>query len=156
MEGVEVGRHLGVADHHAHPTRVQVSGGMTLRQVVSGGIGRQEGAWEADGGEVGFVDVAFHARDPVLQQIGDERLPVTCPPVERPPSGGHGRVGDGPVHPIHVGANGSKHHAVDEQGAHGGGRFDVEHHVNDQMRSVRCRAHAHGLGGPSGGEGFRV
>ena len=115
VKDVGVRGHFRVADHHAHPTRIAIGGSMAFGEVVTRGVGGKEGARQANRRQVGFVDVPFHARDTVFKKVSDEGLAVTCAPIKRAPSGGDGGVGNGTVHPIHVGANGPKDKGIDEQ-----------------------------------------
>ena len=112
MHNIGVGRHFWVADHHSHPTRVEVGRSVAFCKIVACGVGWKEGTWKPHGGQVGFVHVTFHARYAVFEQVSDERLTVTCPPVEGTTTGGNGRVGDGTVDPIHLWTDGSQHHGV--------------------------------------------
>ena len=112
VENIGIRSHFRVANNNPHPPGQQVCGCMAFCEVVARSVGWQVGARQANGGEVGFVDVALDAGNAVFQQIGDEGLPVSGPPIEGTAAGGNGRVGDGPVHPIHVRSDGPQQHRV--------------------------------------------
>ena len=67
VKGIGVRGHFGIANHHAHPTCVEIGCCVAFCKIVPGGIGWQEGTGKADGRQVRFVDVAFHARNTVLK-----------------------------------------------------------------------------------------
>ena len=76
-----------VTNHHIHPAHVLGGRVVALGKVESVHIAWKEDVRMGDGVEIGFIDVALHAGNPLIDDVCDEALAVTGRIIETSATG---------------------------------------------------------------------